>query len=645
VVDKAGSRLRVLALLVAVMMIALSTRLWFLQVMAAERFRPLAVDNSVRLVYTDPLRGQIFDADGHPLVLNRGTLEVRITPDQLGDEAEAVVVRVAELTGVDVAEIVAELQDPKYVPSQAIPVAEFVSKKVRFYVAEHPEQFPGVEVVETAVRTYPRGRLGAHLLGWTGLISAEQYNGEGRWEGQSWRDQGYGLNDVVGQWGLELVYERFLRGKRGKQFFNVNADGETIRALGETPPTSGSDLVLTLSARVQREAEQALLEGMERARAYHDEDGYLLKANAGTVVVLDANTGGVVAMVSTPSFDPRWYARGLTGPQTLYLTKNPNGPANNRATQLTYSPGSAFKPITALAAVKEGFASLSGSYPCTTQYQHPGDESGTVFTNWTPSDTYMSIATALRVSCDTVFYRFGSDFYFRWTQNPLGDNSDVLERDLHEWGFEAPTGIDLPAEAQGLVPDPAWASQSEQRKILPYGWVPGGDILTMIGSTYVQVTPLQLAQAYAAIANGGHLCRPHLVDRIVAPDGSVVRQIDGRCGRTIPYSAAELSYIRAALRSVITGGTAHCAFAGFPASQIAVAGKTGTAERPPAQDTSWFAAMVGPNPDKPDYVVVTMVEQGGFGGQTAAPITRRVIAALYPELADDAPPSCTLEDR
>jgi len=280
------------------------------------------------------------------------------------------------------------------------------------------------------------------------------------------------------------------------------------------------------------------------------------------------------------------------------------------------------------------------------EYTHPNDTSGTTFNNWTSANLgYMSIARALQVSCDTVFDAFGSDFYFKWAQNPLGDNGDLLERDLHEWGFESPTGIDLPSETEGLVPDPGWAAT--RTDLFENGaWIPGGDILTMIGSGYVQVTPLQLAQAYGAIANGGHLCRPHVVDQIIAPDGSVDKRIDDHCDRTVPYSAQQLAYIRSALRSVVSSGTAQCAFAGFPTSQIAVAGKTGTAEREAGkQDTSWFASMVGPDPEHPQYVVVTMVEQGGFGGQTAAPITRQVIDALYPEVADASQPSCITPDR
>ena len=640
--EKASSRLRVLALLVSLMFIALSTRLWFLHVLATQRFDKEAVNNSVRFVYADPLRGQIYDAQGRQLVVNQESLEVRITPDQLGDKGEAVVARVADLANVPITDIVSKLQSNKYLPSQAIPVAEFVPEEVDYYISEHPDRFPGVEVVSTAVRSYPFGRLAAHVLGWTGLIDATQY--------ADLQKHGYGLNDIVGASGLEAVYEPFLRGERGKQKLIVNADGETIQALGKIEPTPGDDLHLSLDARVQRLSEKALAEGMAHTRAsYHDSNNIPMRANAGTVVVLDANTGGVVAMASNPGFDPSWYEHGLTPQQTKYLTKNQNAPSVNRAIQLTYQPGSTFKSITGLTAIKEGFATMSGYYPCVGRYTKPGDTSGTHFNNWTTANLgSMTIRNALIVSCDTVFDAFGADFYDQYVKNSIGVNADLLERDLHEWGFESPTGVDLPAEATGLVPDPAWANTAQAAdgsKLFPYGWVPGGDILTMIGSGYVAVTPLQLAQAYAAIANGGHLCRPHIVDQILAFDGSVDKRVEDHCDHMVPYSPQQLAYIRDALRGVVSSGTAQCAFIGFPTSQVAVAGKTGTAERTGFQDTSWFASMVGPDPDHPQYVIVTMVEQGGFGGQTAAPITRQVIDALYPDIGDATSPSCISSDR
>jgi penicillin-binding protein 2 len=642
--EKATSRLRVLALLVVVMFLALSTRLWFLQVLATQRFDKEATRNSVRTVSSEPLRGKIFDANGDIVVDNQASLEVRITPSELGDQGEAVVLRVSRLTGVPVKAIASRLQDTKYVPTQAIPVAEFVSKKVEFYIRENPTLFPGVDVVDTFVRSYPFGRSASHVLGYTGLIDATQL--------EEWKGQGYGPDDIVGVSGVEDTYEQNLHGHPGERRLLVNSDGDLLGILRDKPPVPGSDVHLTLDMRMQRVAEHALADGMVRARSYRTSNGVsYLKANAGTVVVLDAHTGGIVAIASSPSYDPRWYVRGLTPQQQKYLgPDNKSAPLANRAVQFGYMPGSTFKPITGLAAMKEGFASMTGYYPCDAEYSVPNDKSGTVFHNWTTHNLGpMRIDHALAISCDTVFDAFGGMFYRQYIEDPLGENGDHLERDLHEWGFESPSGVDLPAEGSGLVPDPAWASEPAQNCKtcpFPYGWVPGGDILTMIGSGYVQVTPLQLARAYAAIANGGHLCQPHVVDYVEDPNKEVVKRVGGQCDQMVPYSGQQLSYVRGALRGAVAYGTSQCAFNGFPTSTISVAGKAGTASSgAPYQDTSWFAAMVGPNPDKPDYVVVTMVEQGGFGGETAAPITRYVIDGLYPnQLAHDIHPVCHFQD-
>jgi penicillin-binding protein 2 len=624
--DKASSRLKVLALLVVLMFVALSTRLWFLQVLATTTFQQEARENSVRFAYTEPLRGLIYDDRGHVLVQNRESLEVRVNRDAMGKDAEAVVLRLSKLLKVPAHVLVRRLQTNKYYSYQPIPVAEFVSPRVRDYIAEYREMFPGVDVVPTSVREYPFGRTAAHILGYDSLIYSDEYD--------KLKNKGYEQTDMIGRTGLEQVYEHYLRGTQGVQKFIVNSDGETLRALGVKEPTAGDDLHLTLDLRIQRAAEQQLADGLARIRSEVASDGSgSLKANAGTVIVMDAQTGAIRAMASSPSYDPSWFVRGLTKAQSKYYYESPEAPAINRAVQLPYVPGSTFKPITGLAALKEGFASLGGYYPCTAEYTQPGDTSGTVFHNWTTADLgSMSLAEAIRISCDTVFDKFGSDFYSQYVQNQLNENGLLLQNDLHQFGFGEPTGIDLPAEATGLVPDPTWAAQAKMEngtKLFPDGFVPGIDILTMIGSSYVNATPLQLAQAYGAIANGGHLCRPHMVDKIVAPDGSMAKQPEDRCGRTIPYSPGELSYIRAALGSVVTSGTAQCSFAGFPTSQVWVGGKTGTAERPPYQDTSWFVGMAGKDANSPRYIVLAMVEQGGFGASGAAPIVRHVIEDIY----------------
>lgn len=608
--ERSGSRLKILAFVVAFMFVALSTRLWFLQVLAGPQHERAARDNSIRTVTTDALRGDIVDRDGRRMVHNRMSLEVRINRDELGDEAEATLAHLSEILGVPAQELGEKLDSTQYYTYQPVPVAEFVPEEVYFKVREEPERFRGVEVVEQSVRTYPQGPVAAHLVGWVGQISSEEIDDR--------RFADYGPSDLVGKAGLEATYERWLRGTPGEERFLVNSDADVLREFDPKPPEPGHDLRLSLDLDVQRIAEAELLAGIQRARTVYDESsGRNLVANAGAVVVLDPSTGGIVAMASWPSFRPSWFVRGLTEARRFQLFESPRAPMLNRATQITYAPGSTFKPFVALAAVKEGIATLGGYYDCPAEYVHPGDESGAVFHNWDGrSGGVLSIAQGLKVSCDTQYYGWGSAFWFR----DATTNREELQRRVRQWGFGKESGVDLPAEAAGIVPDHDYVNLHDD--VYPDGWIPGVDILLAIGAGEMKATPLQVAQAYAAIASG-KLCRPHVVARIEDDDGDVAKRIGGRC-RRLPYTEAELEYIREALRGVTSGGTASSVFS---QCQLDVSGKTGTAERPPFQDTSWFAGIV-PS-ERPEYVVVATVEQGGFGAETAAPIVRNIMSRIY----------------
>jgi penicillin-binding protein 2 len=608
--ERSGSRLKILAFVVAFMFMSLSTRLWFLQVLAGPQHDRAARDNSLRTVATDALRGDIMDSEGRRLVQNRISLEVRINRDELGDQAEATLVNLSEILGIPAQELGRRLDTKLYYSYQPVPVAEFVPEEVYFKIREEPEKFKGVEVVEQSVRSYPQGFLAAHLVGWVGQINAEELKDQ--------RFAGYGPSDLVGKSGVESTYERWLRGTPGEERFLVNSDGEVLREFDPTPPEPGHDLRLSLDLDVQRIVEDELKAGIMRARTVRDEStGTNLIANAGAVVVLDPNTGGIVAMASWPTFRPAWFVRGLTEGQRFTLFESKAAPMLNRATQITYGPGSTFKPFVALAALKEGVATLGGYYACPAEYVHPGDESGTVFHNWDGHNSgSLSIAQGLKVSCDTQYYQWGSDFYFKDAQT----NKQELQRRVKQWGFGRPSGVDLPAEASGTVPDRDYVSDHHSR--YPDGWIPGIDILLAIGAGEMKATPLQVAQAYAAIASG-KFCRPHLVSTIEDGSGGVAKRVGGAC-RRIPYPKVDLDYLRQALRSVTTGGTAASVFA--PCS-LDVAGKTGTAERPPFQDTSWFAGIVPA--ERPRYVVVATVEQGGFGAETAAPIVRNIMSRIY----------------
>ena len=608
--ERSGSRLKILAFVVAFMFVSLSTRLWFLQVLAGPQHERDARDNSLRTVATDALRGDIVDSQGRRLVHNRISLEVRINRDELGDQAEATLANLSEILGIPAQELGKRLDTKLYYSYQPVPVAEFVPEEVFFKVREEPEKFKGVEVVEQSVRSYPQGLLAAHLVGWVGQINAEELGDP--------RFAGYGPSDLVGKSGVEATYERWLRGTPGEERFLVNSDGEVLREFDPKPPKPGHELQLSLDLDVQRIVEDELKAGIMRARTVIDDStGTNLAANAGAVVVIDPNTGGIVAMASWPTFRPSWFVKGLTEGQRFKLFESKLAPMLNRATQITYGPGSTFKPFVALASLKEGLATLGGYYDCPAEYVHPNDTSGTIFHNWDGHNSgSLSIAQGLKVSCDTQYYKWGSDFYFKDART----NKQELQRRVKQWGFGRPSGVDLPAEASGTVPDRNYVGDHRTR--YPDGWIPGIDILLAIGAGEMKATPLQVAQAYAAIASG-KLCRPHLVSRIEDGAGSVAKRIGGAC-RRIPYTETELNYIREALRSVTTGGTASSVFA--PCS-LDVAGKTGTAERPPFQDTSWFAGIVPA--ERPKYVVVATVEQGGFGAETAAPIVRNIMSRIY----------------
>jgi penicillin-binding protein 2 len=636
-VDRSSPRLKLLALLVAFMFAALSTRLWYLQVLAAEKYKGQIFNNTVELFDVPALRGRILASNGAVLVDSRQSLEVLVEQQRLGPDAEAVLLRLSQLLKTPIRKIRAALSSNQYYPSDPIPVAVDVTPDAIAYIAENRDQFPGVSWMQASVRQYPNGDLAAHILGSVGRITAEQ--------AKLPAFKNYGPSDIVGRSGLESEYERWLRGQPGIQKYLVNAAGKRGRQLGQESPVPGSDVRLYLNLRFQRILEEKLKQGILNARHVSDTGGGLLKATAGAAVVLDPKTFGIQAIASFPTFNPTAFVGGIPDAKfkKLYERPSENQPLYDRAIQASYAPGSTFKPFVALSAIRNGLASTGGTYGCPASYTYPGDTSGTVFHNWTTANLgFMPLATAIKISCDTVFYQFGGAFYSKfYTANQLGNGSEPLQKDLRGFGFGRTPGIDLPttylpSSSAGLIPTAQWKQQfaplhpnlfrPDER-----AWLPGDDINMAIGQGFVQVSPLQLATAYAAIANGGKLCAPRLAEDIQRPDGKVVRAVrNGSTCRKLPYTSAQLSYIRHAMAQVVqTGGTAGLAFAGFPTSQVAVEGKTGTAQRAPLQDTSWFAAMVGGTVDAPQHIVVVMVEQGGHGSTTAAPIVRSIIESMY----------------
>lgn len=644
--DRIVLRVTVVGLIILSMLAVLLARLWFLQVLAGQEFADAAKRNSVRLVSVEGPRGRILDRKGRVLVRNRTALAIGIRKDDLPDdpmEALKVKRRLGRLLGMSVREIDRKLADRRTSPYKPIAIAEDVPLEAYLMVSERRDpDFLGVETMKLPVREYPRGSIAAHVLGYVGEVNeSELATKKGK----------YRLGDTIGRTGVERQYESVLRGQAGWEKLVVDATGRVVDVLYSEPQEPGRDLYLTLDASVQRVAERALAEGIKRARVQtFREDGTRFKAPAGAAVVLDARNGDVIAMASHPTFNLRKFVGGVGQDYFDFLQDEGNHfPLLNRAIQASYPPGSTYKPIIAAAALETGMGSPGGRYPCLTGFRY-GDR---IFRNWRARNASISIAQSLIESCDTVYYNFAAKWYERDADQVRGGKkaSEVMQQWSRRFGLGTPTGIDLPQERTGRVPDrayrlavwktnkAAYCKRYEQTKDLlfedlcarGYLWRPGDSINMSIGQGDVETTPLQMAAVYAAVANGGKVVRPHLGLRVTTPTGKLVKRIAPKPKRVVRADGDTWRYIRSALRDVSTKGTASYPYRGWPFSRIPVASKTGSAEIAGKQPYSWFATYAPAN--DPKYVVVSVIEEAGAGSQVAGPVARRIMDHLF-----DLPP-------
>ena len=657
--ERPGVRLFVLRVLVVAVLVTLFGRLWFLQVHEADSFTEAATENRVRGVVTTAPRGDIYDATGRRLVRNRTALVVAVNRSQLLREpkdGKDVLARLAAVVGLPAADI-SQLITPcggKVVapchrgsPYQPVTVAAYAAtdkaglRKV-LSIEEHREDFPGVTIGYKAVREYEGRSLAGHVLGYLGPISdAEKAK-------PAYAD--YQGSALVGRDGVETTYDRMLRGKDGLQRLIVDKNGAVTGEDGEVPYEPGQHLVLSIDAKVQKVAEDALNNQIAYARTLQAREGKgLLKADSGSVIVMEARTGRLVAMASYPAYDPTEFANGITDKAYRRLTDPAQGaPLIFRATQGGYAPASTFKVVSTAAAVNGG-NDLRGTYAC------PGVFAPTGQTNFEAANLgSMTLHTSLVRSCDTIYYKFAYD---QWNRDggikPQGTPKEVFVKTAQSFGLGRRTGVDLPGEAKGRVADRAFKkafwqatrdnyckgaknmARSPQRRADNQDHCTDGHLLRggeatnfSIGQGDTVVTPLQLATVYAAVANGGSVVQPTVGRALLSADGRAVTQIPTRVRGKAMASADTLAFIRSALAGVTQpGGTAGGSFSGFEHDRLAVAGKTGTAQVNGKQDTSWFASFAPAA--APQLVVVAMVSQGGTGGTTAGPIVRKVYEGIY----------------
>ncbi|SDC72124.1 penicillin-binding protein 2 [Nocardioides lianchengensis] len=667
-------RLVVVQALVFSLFATLLGRLYYLQVVTGDEYTAKAASQSVREVVVQPQRGLIVDAQGRPLVTNRTSWVVSVDRTVLGRMGEErrtqLLKRLAHVVGVgkgrieralvtcgDDGSVAGECWNGS--PYQAVPVATDVPQDVALRVLEQPEDFPAVLAEQQTVRAYPKpfGVNLAHVLGYLSPITEEEYDAA-----QADEDTSLNGASTVGRAGVEQQYDAWLRGMPGYQRVAVDSMGRVLGDDGEVEAVPGSTLVTSIDAKVQGVVEQQLAATIARQRATYDpvtKRNY--EADSGAAVVLEAKTGRVVAMASQPTYDPEAWVGGISKKELARLYSEDAGtPLLGRATQGQFAPGSTWKPFMTAGALTHGY-STDTRLACSSSFRVGNRD----FHNH-ESAAYGSIGfdRALEVSCNTFFFRVGYDFWQRLGSDVDDvDAKDPLVDEAKTFGFGSETGVDLPGEASGRIADRKWKrAYYEQMKdyycgisekpqdgktsdfvykfarefcVEGYAYRAGDAVNFAIGQGDTIVTPLQLARAYGAIANGGTLYEPRIAKAVVGPDGEVVREIKPTKAGSVGLPKKVLSYLDTALKGVSTRGTMNWKLAGFPLDQVQIRSKTGSAEVYGKQSTGWVASYTD------DYVVVMMVSQAGTGSGSNGEAVRAIYEALYGVTGEKVDPKKT----
>jgi penicillin-binding protein 2 len=633
---KLSRRVALLGALVVIGFAALLMRLWALQVLAGSQYTARAQANQLRTVRVAAPRGMIVDRNGHVLVTNRPVNAVELWPSSLPKlyaQRVAELRALAHITRVPVRQLTRQIVARRRAGDMLDPVVVRAQtpNPMLTYLEERAGDFPGVTLARNYVRRYPHGPLASQLLGYVGQISPSQLQAMGK--------EGYQAGDEIGQSGVEASYNKYLFGIAGAARVRVDSLGRprSTQTLA-TQPQPGQTVRLTIDTSLQIAAQKALQDGIQRAR-----NNGQWAADGGAIVALNPNDGSILALASSPTYNPAVWTGHRTqkelNAQGLGTTQSGlarNYPALDRALDGRYPPGSAFKPLTAIAALQEHLISPTAFYPCTGTYTAPEDRSHHVFHNWDPNiNQAMDLPTALAYSCDTYFYAVGNAFY----ELPA-DRGQPLQAWADKFGFGRPTGVDVGPETTGLVPTIGWKHQMFTRRSDPTNWQvdriwkPGDSINLAIGQGDLLVTPIQMARLYAAIANGGELVTPHVLMDVENPNGTIVPTTAPPAPRPIP--GLDPANLRVVQQGLFEGthdsfGTSYGVFGNFP---VPIAGKTGTAQKVVQlpgythdESQSWWCGY-GPVND-PKLVVCAVIENGGEGGAAAAPAAERVFAKFF----------------
>ncbi len=608
-------RLRIIVYAVFIFLAALVLRLYFLQVISGELYAEMASESIARQQFIAAPRGNIYDRNGKLLVRSIPVAAVAVEPHKLLSDNKAIEL-LGDYLDMDTAEITEKLENADISYLERVFLKTGIEKPVIIALKENKSSLPGVEVVDVYLREYTYGVLASHILGYTGEIDEEKL-------AQAPYSDKYSGGDQIGLTGLEEYYENTLRGKKGSIVYEVDPLGRPVSIREEIPAERGNDLYLTIDIDLQKVTEEILhsriIEVRDKTLKNSDEH---YNVPGGAVVVLNAKNGEILSMASFPTYDPGVFSGGISSEDWAYLNNAENHyPLNNRAV-MSYAPGSVFKLVTAYAGLQENIVSEYGRLSCSGVWYGLGPDFPKFCWKKTGHGS-LDMRGAIMNSCDSYFYEVGYGLYVK-----LKNAGELLQKYSRDFGFGEATGIDLPFEDEGRVPDREWKKEYFEDAVEYTVWFPGDTVNMAIGQGDMLVTPLQMAVAYAAAANRGIQYEPHLVKDIKDPGGEIFTGSTILNWKEIDLNEHYLEIIEDGFEKVTSpGGTAAYTFRNFPLKEIPIAGKTGTAEVAGKQDYAWFASY-GPI-GNPEYVIVVMLEEAGGGGSNASPIAEKIYRYLF----------------
>jgi penicillin-binding protein 2 len=589
-------KFRILFVAITVALSVLVVRLWYLQVVRGDELRQRSDNNSVRLRKITPPRGLIADTNGRILVDNQPSFNIVFVPNRVKDIHD-VAGKLEQLYASRSMTLTTDLLlTKKSRPFVPVKLERNIGRDKLAIVETHAIDLPGLVVEVVPVRKYQGEDMMAHIIGYVGEVSPEELEED---------DSGdYGIGDIVGKYGIEKYLDQFLRGRNGTEQVEVNVLGKEIKVLGRIDPSPGSNVVLTIDYSLQKVAWEAL------------------QGKTGAAVVMDPRDGSVLALVSTPSFDPNLFFGGISFEDWERISTDPGHPMENRAISGQYPPGSTYKPFIAAAALQEGLITPDTTFFCDGSFEL----GNRTYRCWQKNGHgRVDLHRAIVESCDVYFYNVGKI---------LG--VDTLAKYARAFGLGEPSGIDLPREKAGLIPTKQWKLERFKQP-----WQMGETISLSIGQGFNSVTPVQLLNAYCALANGGTLYRPRIIKRIEEADGQPLKVFEPEKKGTIPVSQANIAILNYALWGVVneTRGTGYA----LKRNESDICGKTGTAqviglpENEKARQAKRIAARFRDHalfvcfaPYKnPEIAIVVIVENAGHGGSVAAPIARKIIDTYF----------------